>query len=156
LVSAFVGLKERGAVKFLETPTKNFYAGEVYVNPFGSYSYYSSRKGNKSRMIYVPPSISGYTVVHIKKVFKGQLKYRTTRLYDGTWYESCRWWGGESRCCGCEIIKTPRIGWVDEARFDGVSADGKRATFQYGPVGNGVRDWANKEWDKLPVGVQIE
>jgi hypothetical protein len=150
-------------VKFLESPTKSIYAGNVYVNPFGSYSSYSSRKGNKSRMIYVP-YVSGYTVVHIKKDFKGQLKYRTVHLYDGTWYQYCRWWGGEGRCCGCEIIKTPREGWIDEARYEGVSADGKKATFQYGPVethkekwtGGGMRGWSHDEWAKLPVGVQVK
>jgi hypothetical protein len=119
-------------------------------------------------MIYVP-YISGYTIVHIKKVFKGQLKYRTIHLYDGTWYESCRWWGGEGRAVGCEVIKNdPRESWRDEARYDGVSADGQRATFQYGPVAVPGRPsaghesfeqlltWSKNEWAKLPVGVQVE
>jgi hypothetical protein len=96
--------------------------------------------------------------VYIKKVFKGQLKYRTVHLYDGTWFQDCRWFHN------CEIVKTPREGWMDEARYDGVSADGKRATFQYGPVqspgknccSGGMRGWPSNEWDKLPIGVQVE
>jgi hypothetical protein len=117
-------------------------------------------------MIYVP-YISGYTIVHIKKVFKGQLKYRTTHLYDGTWFLSCRWFGSVKR--GCDLVTdSPRESWRDDARYDGVSADGQRATFQYGPVavpgrpGPGYKSleqlgtWSKKEWAKLPVGVQVE
>ncbi|GHU27977.1 hypothetical protein AGMMS50256_09020 [Betaproteobacteria bacterium] len=168
LVSAFVGLKEGEGVKFLESPRRNESAGNVYINPFGSYNYYAGSKSghsDKSMAIPVPTGPqSGSMTVRIKKVFKGQLKYRTVHLYDGTWYESCTWWGGESRKVGCEIIKTPREGWVDEARYDGVSADGKKATFQYGPVethkekwtGGDMRGWPRDEWKKLPIGVQVE
>jgi hypothetical protein len=130
----------------------------VYVNPFGSYNYYARRKSGqsgKSRTIYVPYS-SGYTVVYIKKVFKGQLKYRTVHLYDDTWYLRCSWWRGEPGGDGCKIIKNPREARVDEARYDGVSADGKRATFQYGPVGGSGWYWTRDEWKKLPVGVQVK
>jgi hypothetical protein len=165
LVSAFVGLKEGGGVRFTDSPTRDISAGEVYVNPFGSFKYYSSNKSgysNKWRIIYVPTSISGYTIVHIKKVFKGQLKYRTTRLYDDTWIRYCL------GLFNCEFINTPREGWVDEARFDGVSNDGKRATFQYGPIATPGKEWKgpgrvpvaegwfNNEWKKLPVGVQVK
>jgi hypothetical protein len=132
----------------------------VYINPFGSYSTYSREKYiNKSRAIYIP-SNSGYTIVHIKKVFKGQLKYRTTHLYDGTWFLRCRWF------MTCEYVNSPREAWYDDARYDGVSADGQRATFQYGPVetpgtrklrtGGGMRGWDYDEWKSLPEGVQVE
>ncbi|GHU19087.1 hypothetical protein FACS189475_05680 [Betaproteobacteria bacterium] len=57
---------------------------------------------------------------------------------------------------------------MDEARYEGVSADGKRATFQYGPVATPgkewkrpgsvpvAEDWFRNQWNKLPVGVQVE
>jgi hypothetical protein len=175
LLSALVGQRERGKIKFLES-TKEGYsdAGTVYINPFGNYSYYAGRKSgysNNSMTIFTPVS-SGYMDVYITKVFKGQLKYRTVHLYDGTWYESCRWWRGDGvGPYGCETVKTPRETWVDEARFDGVSADGKQATFQYGPVetpglsrkmysGSGslklLGDWVSSEWRNLPEGVQIK
>jgi hypothetical protein len=159
LLSAFVGMKE-GGVRFFEPSYKSgIYTGEVYVNPFGSYSYYSREKYiNKSRYIYISPNPqSGYTIVHIKKVFKGQLKYRTTYLYDGTWFLRCRWF------MTCEYVNTPRENWMDDARYAGVSADGRRATFQYGPVATpgkgwagGMRGWDQNEWQKLPKGVQVE
>jgi hypothetical protein len=165
LVSAFVGLKEGGGVKILESPSKSIYAGIVYINPFGDPRYYDrvwkAGMKDRSRMIYVPTS-SGYTIVHIKKVFKGQLKYRTTHLYDGTWIHYCGNW------FDCEYINDPREGWVDEARYEGASADGQRATFQYGPVSTPGKEWKrpgrvplaegwfNRQWAKLPVGVQVE
>jgi hypothetical protein len=118
--------------------------------------------GNNKRGAISFPHSSGYTVVHIKKVFKGQLKYRTTRLYDDTWIHYCYNW------FSCEFINNPREGWVDDARYDGVSADGQRATFQYGPVGTPGRKWkrpgrvrlgerwTRNEWDSLPAGVQVK
>jgi hypothetical protein len=122
LVSAFAGLKEGGELRFLESTNRNGnVAGQVYVNPFGDLGIHSK---DKMGTIYAGAE---YTVIHVKKVFKGQLKYRTTRLYDETWY-----WHNSS-FLSYELIDTPRIAWVDEARFDGVSADGKRATYQSGP-----------------------
>jgi hypothetical protein len=135
----------------------------VYINPFGSYNYYAWKKsgyGDASRTIHIPfrPN-SGYTIVYIKKVFKGQLKYRTTRLYDDTWIHYCY------DFLECKYANIPRIGWIDDARYDGVSADGQRATFQYGPVErkfSGPRheelawDWLINEWKSLPLGVRIE
>jgi hypothetical protein len=167
MVSTLVGQKEGMGIKFLES-TKEGYsdAGTVHVNPFGSYNYYAQRKtgySKSSRTIYIPfRSSPGYTIVYIKKVFKGQLKYRTTRLYDDTWIHYCSFF------MNCKYINTPREGWVDEARYDGVSADGKRATFRYGPVATPgkewkrpgsvpvSRGWIDNEWEKLPVGVQVE
>jgi hypothetical protein len=112
--------------------------------------------------IYIPfrPD-SGYTIVFIKKVFKGQLKYHTTRLYDDTWY-----FRGPIVLGTAEFINTPRESWYDDARYDGMSADGQRATFQYGPVNAGgpinrggrkrLGDWSTNEWKTLPAGVQVE
>jgi hypothetical protein len=159
LLSALVGQKEGGRVRFLESPSKDESAGTVYINPFGSYDYYARKKSgysNSSIPIFIPIS-SGRMDVYIKKVFKGQLKYRTVHLHDDTWYLRCSWWRGETGGDGCKFIKaSPREVWVDEARYDGVSADGKRATFQYGPVGSGWDWWTRDEWEKLPKGVQVE
>jgi hypothetical protein len=122
LVSAFVGLKEGGDLRFLESTNQNGnVAGHVYVNPFGNLGAYSK---DETGTIYAG---SEYTGVHVNKVFKGQLKYRTTRLYDDTWY-----WHNSS-FLSYELIDTPRIAWIDEARFEGVSADGKRAIYRSGP-----------------------
>jgi len=108
------------------------------------------------------PTRSGHMDVYITKVFKGQLKYRTTRLYDDTWINYCY------SFFSCEYINDPREGWVDDARFDGVSADGKRATFHYGPVATPGKEWTRpgrvrvadkwfeNEWENLPKGVQVE
>jgi hypothetical protein len=161
MVRALVGQKEGGGVRFLESSRgDDSAAGTVYINPFGSFKHYRSSKGSK---IYIPfRSESRYTIVHIKKVFKGQLKYRTTHLYDDTWIHYCVNW------FNCEYINDSREGWVDEARYDGVSADGKKATFQYGPVATPGKEWKSpgsvrvadkwrsSEWDKLPVGVQVK
>jgi hypothetical protein len=102
LVSAFVGLKEGEGGKFLEMEQRRIPL-ELRSNPFGDYNYfkksergrisipydafYLTSKGTKNppKPVYIPAS-TGYTVVHIKKVFKGQLRYRTTRLYDRTWF----------------------------------------------------------------------
>jgi hypothetical protein len=164
LASTFVGQKEGEGMRFLESPHNGSFVEIVYVNPFGNYKYYAARKsGYKSRTIYIP-SESGRMDVYIKKVFKGQLKYRTIHLYDDTWIHYCSFF------MHCEYINTPREGWVDNARFDGVSADGKKATFQYGPLYtpgkkwngpgstavNEYESWIKNEWNKLPVGVQVE
>jgi hypothetical protein len=131
----------------------------VYINPFGSYNFYAGKKsgyGNASMTVLIPTR-SGHMDVYITKVFKGQLKYREIYLYDGTWFQDCRWF------MRCKYVSTPRTNRLDEARFDGVSADGQRATFQYGPVATrgkgwagGMRGWDQNEWDKLPKGVQVE
>jgi hypothetical protein len=162
LLSAFVGQREGGGVRFTESPSQNISAGEVYTNPFGSYSAYPWGKSkSKSKTIYIPCS-SGYTIVHITKVFKGQLKYRTTRLYDDTWIHHCY------DFLSCRYTNAPREGWMDEARYNGVSADGQRATFQYGPVATpgmvwtgpathySAGNWSDREWEKLPRGVQLD
>jgi hypothetical protein len=183
LVSTFVGLKEGEGIKFLEMEKRRIPL-ELHSNPFGDSGYFKgSGRGrisvphgafyltatgtkNPPKPIYIPAS-TGHTVVHIKKVFKGQLRYRTIHLYDGTWYQRCRWWGAETGAIGCEIVKTPREGWYDDARYDGVSADGQVATFQYGPVStpnqpwsppggwSAIVVWKNLEWENLPVGVQV-
>jgi hypothetical protein len=180
LLNSFIGQKEGTVMKFTESPSyieeggqrqmeaPSNHAGKVYVNPFGSYNYYAWKKSGygKMSMPISVPTRSGHMDVYITQVFKGQLKYRTTRLYDDTWIRFCGGW------FDCKFINNPREGWGDEARYDGVSADGRRATFQYGPVATpgkewirpgGNRstlsvagDWLRNEWQKLPVGVQVD
>jgi hypothetical protein len=190
-VSTFVGLKEEGIIKFLreydpgeDRPReyKMKVPGQLYLNPFGATrSIWRETIGKKEENIYIPhdayyftevgqenpkttyvPAAPGYTVVHIKKVFKGQLRYRTTRLYDDTWIHYCYNW------FSCKFINDSREGWVDDARYDGVSSDGRKATFQYGPVATPGRrwkrpgsvplgeKWTRSEWKSLPVGVQVK
>jgi hypothetical protein len=156
--------KEREGGKFVESPSQNNLAGKVYINPFGSYSIYANNKGGytgKSRVIS-NPSAFGYTALFIKKVFKGQLKYRTIRLYDDTWIYYC------PDFLKCKFTNSPRESWYHDACYDGVSADGQQATFQYGPVTapgkpgkNPGRvswggNWREDEWKNLPVGVQVK
>jgi hypothetical protein len=178
LLNTLVGQKEGTAMKFTESPSyieegggqrqmerpNTGFAGKMYINPFGSYNYYAFKKSGYSdaSMPISVPTRSGHMDVYITQVFKGQLKYRTTRLYDDTWIRFCGGW------FDCKFINNPREGWVDEARYDGVSADGRRATFQYGPVstpgrawegpGSVVvsRGWIESEWNRLPRGVQVE
>jgi hypothetical protein len=163
LISAFVGLKEGGGIKFLESPIKSIYAGTVYTKPFFGRGGSFAQKGNNSTSVYIPTS-TGHTVVHIKKVFKGQLRYRTTRLYDRTWFFACY-----NFLSACRFSNKLRETWYDDARYDGVSDDGQVATFQYGPLeapiqppwgssyaGERISAWRKSEWEKLPVGVQVK
>jgi hypothetical protein len=156
-------IEEGGGMRQRERPGTEF-AGKVYINPFGSYNYYAREKsgyGKMSMTISIPDN-SGHDDVYITKVFKGQLKYRTTRLYDDTWIHHCY------DFLSCRYTNAPREGWMDEARYDGMSADGQRATFQYGPVVTpgmvwtgpathySAGNWSDREWKKLPRGVQLD
>jgi hypothetical protein len=170
LLAAFIGQKEGGALRFTESPMDSRSAGRVYPIPLGNPRQYAWRKGIevRERSIYALGS-SGYTVVSIKKVFKGSLKYRGIRLHDDNWIHRSPFWG-------LEKAPTRHIG-LQEARFEGVSAEGRRATFQYGPwLGSGkswfwisipsdvlgaedyrrMERWIAEAWEKLPVGVQVE
>jgi hypothetical protein len=178
LLAALVGKREGTAMKFTESPSyieevggqrgmkrsDTSAAGTVYINPFGSYNRYAGNKsgyGKTSMTVFIPTS-SGHMDVYITKVFKGQLKYRTTRLYDDTWVHYCY------NFLSCEYTNSPREGWMDDARYDGTSADGQRATFQYGPVATpgkvwtgptshySANDWSVHEWGNLPKGVRVE
>jgi hypothetical protein len=170
LLAAFIGQKEGGMLRFTESLRDSRSAGRIYLTPFGNPRQYAWRKGieARERPIYAPGR-DGYTLVHIKKIFKGPLKYREIRLHDDNWIHRSPFWVPEK-------AHARTIGLL-EARFDGVSADGRRATFQYGPwLGReeswfwiripsdefGAEDsrrmerWIAEAWDKLPVGVQVE
>jgi hypothetical protein len=170
LVSVFVGQKEGGKLRIATNGRE-----DLHLNPFGSSSSYRFGKGARAHKW---TSITSTNDVYIKKVFKGQLKYQTIRLYDDTWYHHCY------NFLSCEYTNTPRKFFHSEARYEGVSVDGKLVTFQYGPEYLSVdpwlrenRDkqldkelegmqverfygnqgnWYHKEWNKLPVGVQVE
>jgi hypothetical protein len=157
LISAFVGLME-GGVRFPVKPSHSL-SEKIYPNPFGSPRYFWNDKFGGISF----PTNNGYTVVHIKKVFKGQLRYRTTRLYDRTWFFACYNFLSAGR-----FSNKPREAWYDDARYDGASADGQKATFLYGPVTapgspwiypSGIESlaaWSKREWRNLPVGVRVE
>jgi hypothetical protein len=169
LLAAFIGQKEGVALRFTESQMDSRSAGSVYITPLGNPRQYVWRKGVEAgeRSIYALGR-AGYTLVRIKKVFQGPLKYREIRLRDDNRIHRSPFWGLE---------KAPaRHFTLVEARFDGVSADGRRATFQYGPFDGseeqwfwgtpgfdlGAEDyrrmahWIAEAWDKLPVGVQVE
>jgi hypothetical protein len=171
LLAAFIGQKEGGKLRFTESQMDSSSAGSVYINPLGNHWKYIWKKGVEinERPIYALGR-AGYTLVRIKKVFKGQLKYRWIRLRDDNRIHRSPFRGlEEAPARNFELI---------EARFDGVSADGRRATFQYGPFkgseeawfwSSGFRSdelgaedyrrmehWIAEAWDKLPLGVQVE
>jgi hypothetical protein len=186
-VSTFVGLKEGEGVKFLEFKLREYkprIPTDLYLNPFGGYypiwresireegrihidhdAFYLTAKyvKNPPEPVYVPAA-PGYTIIHIKKVFKGQLRYRTNRLYDRTWFFACY-----NFLSACRFSNKLREIWYDDARYDGVSADGQVATFRYGPVETPIQPswgssraverlgaWPDSEWKNLPVGVQVK
>jgi hypothetical protein len=158
LIRAFIGQREGGALRFTESQKNSASAGSVFTIPFGNRNY-AWNKGveNKEGLIYATDS-SGYTVVNIKKIFKGQLKYRTICLHGA----NCK------PPLYCDKKNTSHERWIDEMRFDGISVDGKRATFQYGPIDTPCKppvgadnqkrfkEWIDNEWKSLPLSVQVE
>jgi hypothetical protein len=162
LVSAFIGQREGSGVKFTESPDPHPLSMTLYINPFGDADLaWMGSLVKKSMNISIPAVGPEYDVVYIKKFFKGHLKYRTTHLYDDTWYFR------NYDLRSSQLINTPRERWYDDALYEGMSADGQRATFQYGPVnaggpidrgGGGERlgVWSRNEWKTLPAGVQVE
>jgi hypothetical protein len=125
LLAAFIGQREGSELRFTESRKGGNLAGSMYLNPLGDHRKYAWKKGVgiEEGLIYALGS-SGYTAVSLEKVFKGQLKSREIRLCD-----EGRRTGSSSgpKKAACEIP-------LQEARFEGVSADGRRATFQYGPL----------------------
>jgi hypothetical protein len=170
LLAVFIGQREGGALRFTESRMDSRSAGHVYLIPFWNHRQYAWRKGVEARERSIYALGRGrYTLVRIKKIFKGQLRYRGIHLRDDNWIHRSPFWG-------LEKAPARHIGLL-EARFDGVSADGRRATFQYGPwFGSeeswfwiripsdvlGAEDyrrmehWIAEAWDRLPVGVQVE
>jgi hypothetical protein len=169
LLAAFIGQREGSEMRFTESRKGGSLAGSLYLNPFGDHRQYAWKKdvGVEEGLIYALGS-SGYTAVTLEKVFKGQLKSREIRLCD----EGRRTGSGSgAKKAVCEMP-------LQEARFEGMSADGRRATFQYGPLDvswlaprtpdkiaerwiavdkyRNAERWIAEAWEKLPVGVQVE
>jgi hypothetical protein len=159
--SALLGLKEGTVMKFLEHRDNPMDADKLYVNPLGDPKYYSWRKNNHDFGGIFTPYKSGYSLVEIKRVCKGQAKYRTVRLLDDSPVQICQG-------LNCYVTEEKREVWFDEAKIEARCPDEKIATFEYGPVesSNGKRgsspvqgyfdEWYKKAWDKLPAGVQLK
>lgn len=154
--AALLGLKEGSAVKFLEHQDNPMDAEKLYVNPVGDQKYYSWRKNTHDFGAIFTPYKNGYSLVEIKRVCKGQAKYRTVRLFDDSPVQICSG-------VNCRVSRGINEAWAEEARIDAVCQDGKKASFQYGPIGDrghssqhGYFDrWFYEAWKKLPVGVQL-
>jgi hypothetical protein len=166
--AALLGLEKGAVMKYLAHRDNPMDADKLYVNPLGDPKYYSWRKNVRDFGGIFTPYQSGYSLVEIKRVCKGQAKYRTVRLFDDSPVQRCTW-----APISCEMTSTPREGWVDEAKIEAVCPDGKTATFQYGPVasrngkewsgplggsgaGSNFDSWVTAFWNKLPVGVQLK
>ena len=140
-------------------------SGQLQLRPnsFGDPKYYSWRKNTQDFLALSEVSDSGYfSVLEVKRVCKGQAQYRTVRLFDD----------GPVRVhtggIGSYTSHEPREAWIDEARIEAKCADGKTATFQYGPIDsmNGkegrspVRayfdQWLSDAWQEIPRGVQLK
>lgn len=160
-VSSFVGLKQGTVFKFMEAKkgigSGPQYAGKLHSNVFGDTGYYSWRKNATGFATLYTTVGSGVTAYEIKRVCKGQAKYRTVRLFDDSPVQIC---SGVK----CSVSRGISEAWVEDARIDAVCRDGKKASFQYGPVvqkghspKHGYFDrWLLEAWDKLPVGVQLK
>lgn len=166
VASALVGLREGSVLEFVEANDEpgidSRYAGTLNLNVFGDSRFYDWRKyvAEGSVNIYVSTA-STPSVIEVKRVCKGQAKFRTVRLFDD---------GPVKVCPGlsCYTSHEPREAWIDEARMEAVCQDGRKVTFEYGPTGSrsgrsgrspvqGYFDeWLRNAWDKLPKGVQFE
>lgn len=163
--SSMVGLKQGTVFKFTEPKaglvSPPWYAGEIYLNVFGDTQYYRWRKNTEGFETLYVSHADGLTALEIKRVCKGQTKSRTVRLFDDSPVQVCSG-------LNCRTTTEAREAWIDEARSDAVCQDGKKVSFQYGPIGsrNGKEgrspkrgyfdEWLLKAWDKIPRGVRFE
>lgn len=165
VASALLGQHQGTVLAFIENGKPNRdkeIAGIFYLNPVGETSYYNWRKNsNGSSLSFY---ISGHrtpSTLEIKRVCKGQLKYRTVRLFDDSPTQICSG-------LNCYTTREKREVWLDEAKIEARCPDNKIATFEYGPVdsfnGKEISDpiqgyfdeWYKAAWRKLPVGVQLK
>lgn len=165
VASALVGLREGSTIEFVDgndgTGKDPEYAGVLRLNVFGDSQYYFWRKGNQGDANIYVTSSGTPSQIEIKRVCKGQTKYRTVRLFDDSPVQVCSG-------LNCRVTTEAREAWIDEARIDAVCQDGKKVSFQYGPIGsrNGKEgrspkrgyfdEWLLKAWDKIPRGVRLE
>ena len=166
LASALAGQRQGSVLAFKDNGNNpgrdaHIVAG-LNLNPIGDLAYYNGRKSSygSSRTVYVSSHETPSTV-EIKRVCKGQARYRTVRLFDDSPVQICSG-------MNCRVSTEEREAWVDEARIDAVCQDGKKVNFQYGPIGssNGKAgrspkrgyfdEWFHAAWSKIPEGVQFE
>lgn len=159
--AALLGLKEGTAVKLLEYLDNPIYAGELYLNPVGDPKYYSWRINSQSYGKLSVPYQSGYSLVEIKRVCKGQAMYRNVHLYD----DSPIFAGPAFHT---SLTREPREMWISEAKIEAKCQDGNKAVFRYGPTGSSeggkpnfvvqgyFDNWLTQAWKKVPLGVQLE
>lgn len=165
VASALLGLREGAVLEFIEAGdqpgTDSRIAGTLLANVFGDPQNYFWRKGNQGDANIYVTSSGTPSQIDIKLVCKGQTKYRTVRLFDDSPVQVCSG-------LNCRVTTEAREAWIDEARIDAVCKDGKKVSFQYGPIGsrNGKEgrspkrgyfdEWLLKAWGKLTTGVQFE
>ncbi|MCK9202710.1 MAG: Ig-like domain-containing protein [Gallionella sp.] len=165
--SAVLGLRQGTIFKFIE-PKEGIgsgpqYAGKLHLNVFGDTEYYSWKKNTTDFVTLYVSDNAGDVTFEIKRVCKGQAQYRTVRLFDDSPVKVDT--GGFKSYTSNE----PRETWIDEARITAECQDGRKVTFQYGPIGSttpgkksrtpvmGYFDsWFNDAWRKIPKGVQFE
>lgn len=163
--SALVGLRQGAVLEFIEAGdqpgTDSSIAGTLLANVFGDPQNYFWRKGSRGDANIYVTTAGTPSPIEIKRVCKGQTKYRTVRLFDDSPVQVCSG-------LNCRTTTEPREAWIDEARSDAVCQDGKKVSFQYGPVGsrNGREgrspkrgyfdEWLRDAWDKIPRGVRFE
>lgn len=163
--SALVGVHEGSTIEFVDgddgSGKSPEYAGLLKPNIFGDADYYAWKKNVRGDVSIYVSSYSTPSTVEIKRVCKGQTKYRTVRLFDDSPVQVCAG-------LNCRITNEAREAWVDEARIDAACQDGKKVSFQYGPIDsrNGKTgrspkrgyfdEWLRDAWDKVPAGVQVE
>lgn len=165
IAGGVLGQRQGSRLRILDpspNPSDHGFLGELRPNPFGDKTYYSWRKNTNEFLTPSPPKpLGGYSVLEIKRVCKGQSKFRTVRLFDDS---PVRIWRGVDSY----VSKEPREAWIDEAKSEAVCQDGRKVTFEYGPTGshNGkvgrspvqgyFDNWLRDAWDKVPKGVQFE
>lgn len=131
------------------------------MNVFGDTRFYDWRKNTTDFATLYVSHAAGTTALEIKRVCKGPTQYRTVRLFDDSPVEV----GPAFRT---QVTREPREAWIDEAKIEGVCADGRKAIFQYGPIpsSNGKTwkelvqgyfdDYFRDAWKKVSKGVYFE
>ncbi|MBC7859150.1 MAG: cadherin-like domain-containing protein [Burkholderiaceae bacterium] len=170
IASALIGLREGTLFDFIDAhdaPKMNpLVAGLLFTAVIGDPNNYSWRTHINGTLddrttVFTSSSTKVGTQLRILATCKADLQIRTVRLFDDslvTVYAE-----GGSR-----TTREPREVWVDETRIQGKCSDGRTATFRYGPQPSASKtggrspvrayfdQWFTDEWEKLPVGVQID
>lgn len=167
IAAGLLGMRPGSKLKFLDPSpigADHGYVGTLNPNPFGDPGYYSFRKNTTDFMPVHPlKPESGFSALEIKRVCKGPTQYRTVRLFDDSPVKV------DTGSFKSYTSNEPRETWIDEARMTAECQDGRKVTFQYGPISSttpgkksrtpvmGYFDsWFNDAWSKIPKGVQFE